>query len=49
MYQSREELLTAVELKEALKVVRTSQLGVRKTPCILAANTSVDKLDNERW
>ena len=40
MYQSREELLTPEELKEAQDIVRTSQLRIRRTPCILVADTA---------
>ena len=47
MYQSREELLTLEELKEAQDIVRTSKLRVRRTPCILVAKSSQERLDEE--
>ena len=47
MYQSREELLTLEELKEAQDIVRTSKLRVRRTPCILVAKSSQERLNEE--
>ena len=47
MYQSREELLTLEELREAQDIVRTSKLRVRRTPCILVAKSSQERLDEE--
>jgi len=48
MYKLSQELLSSTELQDALKVVRKSQLGVRKTPCVLASNTGFEKLDGDQ-
>ena len=47
MYQSREELLTPEELREAQDIVRTSKLRVRRTPCILVAKSLQERLNDE--
>jgi hypothetical protein len=48
MYKLSQELLSSTELQDALKIVRKSQLGVRRTPCILAANTGLEKSDGNQ-